>query len=686
MPHATHLSLGLLCAMAVTNAIARPPNYDEAKVAPYTLPDPLAFVDGTRLTSPSQWPKRRAELLALFEDQMYGVIPPPPAALDTRLVESGETLNGRVLRKQIRMRFRADGTGPAIDWIIFLPKHAKGPVPAFIGLNYFGNQEILPDPEIRVTEGWLRDDPKHFIAGHRASEQSRGLSSRPGAPHTWPVEQLAARGYALVTACYGDIAPDDKDAYTNGVFALFPPTTPGVGSNTTALAAWAWGLMRGMDLIEREPAIDAKRVAAIGCSRLGKTALLAGAKDDRFAVVIPNQTGEGGVPLSKRDYGENVSTENDMFPHWFCGNYRKYSDREDALPFDQHMLLACVAPRRLYVSSFPGKWFDPYGEFLSLKAAEPVWTFLGLPGLPAAEWPAEMAPAQGTHLGYHRRPFEHGIAAYDWQCYLAFTDRAFGQAIDWQPETTDLWHGFTRHRFKVDGCVCWVVAPPNPRPGLPWIWCTEWPDAFTQRTGAERLLADGFHYVHMEVGTLCLGSPSALAHMDAFYRHLTAKGLGPKGTLTGVSRGGLYAYRFAAAHPERVVCLYGDAPVCDTKSWPLAAVKGTRDDDGVKILLDLYGFKDEAEARAYAGNPVDSLEPLAKAGIPLIHVIGDADNVVPPETNSSVVEQRYKALGGTIDVFHKPACGHHPHGLDDPSPVVALIEKYTEQWNIENCK
>ncbi len=686
MPRGGRLSSFLFCALLASSAAARPPNYDEAKVAPYALPDPLTFADGTRLAAPDQWPRRRAEILALFEDQMYGVIPPPPAVLRTELLESGETPDGRVIRKQIRMWFREDRTGPAIDWIIFLPKHASGPVPAFIGLNFYGNQEILRDPEIRVTGAWLRDDPKHFIAGHRASEQSRGLSCAPGAGQTWPVATLAARGYALVTACYGDIAPDDKDLYTNGVQVLFPTSVPGAGSNTTALAAWAWGLMRGMDLIGREPAIDARRVAVTGCSRLAKAALLAGAKDERFAVVIPNQTGGGGVPLAKRDYGENVALENKNFPHWFCGNFRKYSDNESALPFDQHMLLAACAPRKLYVSSFPGPWFDPYGEFLSVKAAEPVWRFLGLPGLPAAEWPAEMAPSTGTHLGYHRRPGEHGIASYDWSCYLAFTDRAFNQAVDWQAEKTDTWLGYTRHRFTINGCECRVTVPKNPRPGNPWVWCTEWPDAFTQRTGTEQLLADGFYHLHMQVGTMSLGAPPALANMEAFYARIVEKGLNPKGTLTGVSRGGLYAYRFAAAHPDRVVCIYGDAPVCDFKSWPLGATQGNRDESGVKALLALYGFKDEAEALAYAGNPVDRLEPLARAGIPLIHVIGDADTSVPPASNSALIEQRYKALGGTITVFHKPEGGHHPHGLEDPTPVVELIKSYTTRWDRENCK
>jgi dienelactone hydrolase len=582
----------LLCALLTPSVAARPPNYDEAKVAPYTLPDPLSFADGAKLTSPDQWPRRRAEILSIFETQMYGMIPPPPAVMLAELVESGDTLGGRAVRKQIRMWFREDRTGPKIDWIVFIPKNVSGPVPAFIGLNFYGNQELLPDPAIRVTEAWLRDDKAHFIADHRASDKSRGLSCRPGASQTWPVATLAARGYALVTACYGDIAPDDKDLYTNGVHVLFPPSVPGVGSNTTAIAAWAWGLLRGMDLLEKEPAIDTRRVAVIGCSRLAKTALLAGAKDERFAVVIPNQTGGGGVPLAKRDYGENVSTENKMFPHWFCGNYRQYSDNEAAMPFDQHMLLAACAPRKLYVSSFPGKWFDPYGEFLSVKAAEPVWQFLGLPGLPTAEWPPELSPALGAHLAYHRRPFEHGIATYDWQCYLAFTDRAFSKTIDWHPDSTDVWHGFTRHRFKVDGCESWVVVPKNPRPGNHWVWCTEWPEAFTQRTGTETLLEDGFYFLHMQVGTMSLGSPPALAHMDAFYKHIVGKGLNPKGTLTGVSRGGLYAYRFAAAHPDRVTCIYGDAPVCDP----------------------------------------------------------------------------------------------HPHGLEDPTPVVGLIKTATTRWDSENCK
>ncbi len=251
-----------------------------------------------------------------------------------------------------------------------------------------------------------------------------------------------------------------------------------------------------------------------------------------------------------------------------------------------------------------------------------------------------------------------------------------GEPIDWQPTRTDTWKNFTRYHFTVDGCACWVAAPPKPREGNPWVWCMEFPTAFDNRTGVVPLVEDGFHYVYMSVGNT-FGCPSAQVHLDAFYRHLVEKGLSEKATLIGVSRGGLYAYRFAAAHPERVTCIYGDAPVCDFKSWPGGKGKGRGSAGDWASLIKLYGLNDEAEAMAYKENPVDLLAPLAKANIPLIHVVGDADDVVPVEENTAVIQQRYKALGGAMTVFHKPGCGHHPHGLDDPTPVVKLIQAYT---------
>ena len=243
-------------------------------------------------------------------------------------------------------------------------------------------------------------------------------------------------------------------------------------------------------------------------------------------------------------------------------------------------------------------------------------------------------------------------------------------------ETIDTWHGFKRHRFKIDGCTAWVVEPKTPRPGLPWSWCMEFPDAFTDRCAAPALLEQGFHHVHISVGNT-FGSPDAVKHFNAFHDALTSRGLAKKAVLIGISRGGLYAYRFASEHPERVSVVYGDAAVCDFKSWPGGKGTGKGSTGDWASLIQLYGFKDEAEALAYRGNPIDTLAPLAKAKVVLIHVVGDADDVVPPAENSAIIESRYRALGGVVEVIHKPGVGHHPHGLADPSPVVKFILDHT---------
>lgn len=213
--------------------------------------------------------------------------------------------------------------------------------------------------------------------------------------------------------------------------------------------------------------------------------------------------------------------------------------------------------------------------------------------------------------------------------------------------------------------------------GKPWTWCMEFPDAFTERTGVLQLLEKGFHHVHVVVGNTH-GNPTAIKHCEAFYETVQKGGLAKKGTLIGISRGGLYAYNFAALNPNAVACIYGDAPVCDFKSWPggKGQAKGSASD--WKALMKGYGFRDETEALNYKKNPVDNLEAIAKARIPLIHVVGDADDVVPNSENTTILEERYKALGGTITVIHKAGVGHHPHGLDDPKEVVEFILNATE--------
>jgi hypothetical protein len=186
--------------------------------------------------------------------------------------------------------------------------------------------------------------------------------------------------------------------------------------------------MRGMDMIEQDKRLDARKVILTGCSRLGKAALIAGAFDERFPVVVPVQTGGGGVPLAKRYYGENVKTMTTMFTHWYCKAWNKYADNEQAMPFDQHLLLSCIAPRALLVEGFNEPWFDTKGEFLALKVASPVWKKLGKTGLPDVSWPDNYdTKAIGKYLGYVRRTEQHGFSVYDWMWMTDFADKIFSE-------------------------------------------------------------------------------------------------------------------------------------------------------------------------------------------------------------------------------------------------------------------
>jgi pimeloyl-ACP methyl ester carboxylesterase len=239
-------------------------------------------------------------------------------------------------------------------------------------------------------------------------------------------------------------------------------------------------------------------------------------------------------------------------------------------------------------------------------------------------------------------------------------------------ETVDIWQGYKRHCFVVNGCPAWVVEPREALPGNFWSWCMEFPDAFTERCAAPALLEKGFYHVYINVGNT-FGCPTSVNHFNAFHRFLTSKGLAQKAVLIGLSRGGLYSFRWASENPEKVAVIYADAPVCDFKSWPAGRGMGSGSKDDWTSLLSCYAFKDESEALAYLGNPIDTLAPLAIAKIPLIHVVGDIDMDVPWTENTAIVEARYRKLGGEIVVIHKANVAHHPHGLDDPTPVVDFI-------------
>ncbi|MFO7901334.1 MAG: acetylxylan esterase [Planctomycetota bacterium] len=416
-------ALAILCLMSPA-IVSGQANYDESKVPDYVLPDPLVGSDGRAITDAPSWrTSRRPELLDLFREQMYGHAPGRPGDMSFEQFDHDENaLGGTAIRKQVRVVFSADRDGPAVDVLIYLPKSVQRPVPTFVGLNFRGNHTVHSDPAIRIPTSWMRNDPENGVTDHRASEQSRGVASS-----RWAIEKILGRGYALATAYYGDIDPDFDDGFQNGVHPLFyeqgqsEPKDDEWGS----IAAWAWGLSRVMDYFETDPEIDHEHVAVMGHSRLGKTALWAGAQDERFGIVISNNSGCGGAALSRRRFGETVKRINTSFPHWFCDNFKQYNDNEDALPIDQHMLIALVAPRPVYVASAnEDRWADPRGEFLSVAHAEPVYKLLGTTGFGIDEMPPVNQPVT-RRMGYHVRTGGHNVTDFDWRCYMDFADRHF---------------------------------------------------------------------------------------------------------------------------------------------------------------------------------------------------------------------------------------------------------------------
>jgi len=417
-------------------------NYDESKVPKYTLPDPLVCLDGTKVTDKETWvKKRRAEIVKLFEEHVYGRSPKAPYSIGGRHLEkeSGSPVFGGLgIRRQFLLTAKKTGFKGRrepdvlrLNVLVYLPAKVKGPVPTFLALNFQGNHTIRPDPAIRITKSWVRN--RGGIKNNQATAKTRGAAAR-----RWAIEKILKRGYGLATIYYGDIVPDHKDGLKDGPHRhyLKKGQTQPAADEWGAIAGWAWGLSRVLTLFEmdsrgtspfesKRPSgayVDPKRVIVMGHSRLGKTALWAGAVDLRFAMVISNNSGCGGAALSRRAFGETVKRINTSFPHWFCGNFKKYNDNEGQLPVDQHMLVALIAPRPVYIASAQkDRWADPRGEFLSALHANPVYKLLGTKGLPAKTMPAVNKPVMGR-IGYHIRTGRHDVTDYDWEQYLKFAD------------------------------------------------------------------------------------------------------------------------------------------------------------------------------------------------------------------------------------------------------------------------
>ncbi|MBQ9366443.1 MAG: sulfotransferase [Victivallales bacterium] len=402
-------------------------NYDEAKMPAVELPDILTFKDGSKVTEAAQWPARRKEILDLLSDQEYGFMPQGRADVKAELRESGSAFGGKAIREQVRLTLSRDtGDGvksSKVDVLIYRPAKAQGKVPAFVGLNFYGNHIVAKDEAIFLPDCWLSNSDKYSVKNGVPSEAGRGVYS-----DGWSPELIVDNGFALVTACYNELDPDYPDCFHNGVHPLYQDAewTKPAPNEWATIGAWAWGLSRILDYLETTSWVNPKQVSVIGHSRLGKTALWAGANDERFAIAYSVQSGCGGAALSKRCIGETVDVITNAFPHWFCQNFRQYANAEATLPFDQHFLLALMAPRHVYVSSASeDHWADPKGEFLALAAADKAFNLVGLPGLGTDKMP-EPEDAVGASNGYHIHSGPHAVFAVDWERYIAFAKRQFG--------------------------------------------------------------------------------------------------------------------------------------------------------------------------------------------------------------------------------------------------------------------
>ena len=420
----------MLLPLLFLAAVMPPAIDDEAKVPPYTVPDVLIANDGHKVTTAQEWNEtRRGEVMKLVQDHIYGVTPAAAAPKGAPLIEVVETdknaLEGKATRTQYKVRPNGKD-GLVFDLLLYLPNGAKAPSPLFLGLNFGGNHTTVNDPAVLLPSTWVSKQWADVSSNSRATAKGRGLQAS-----RWQAELLIARGYGLATVYCGDFEPDHLEGWKEGIRAAYASKDPAAvrsDNDWGCIGAWAWGLSRSLDALERNPAVDAKRVAVIGHSRLGKASLWAGAQDTRFAFVVSNESGCGGAALGKRIFGETVGViagyyKGRGFPHWFAPKYVTYAEREDRMPLDQHYVLALIAPRPLYVASaVEDRWADPKGEFLGALYAEPVFKLLGRQGLGVTEPPA-VGVAVGQDLGYHNRAGKHDVTVEDWKHYLDFADR-----------------------------------------------------------------------------------------------------------------------------------------------------------------------------------------------------------------------------------------------------------------------
>ena len=411
-------------ALAMAHAASLAATFPEPAALPAHggLPDPLVLMSGERVKSARDWERRRRpELRALFQHYMYGDLPARPGRMRFETVaEHDDFLGGAGTLRLVRVTCGASDP-TVIDLMVVTPRDARGRVPVFLAMNFCGNHAVSSDPRIPLTRGWLYQSCAGCTDNH-ATEAGRG-----GQAMDWPIADILARGHAFATFCSTDIDSDRGDV-SDGVRATEARRrgeTP-TGADRGTIAAWAWGFHRCVDYLVTDKRVDARRIVAVGHSRNGKTALLAGAMDDRIALAIPHQAGCGGTAPSRGTTGESVERINRAFPHWFNARFKSFTNAPARLPFDQHALVALMAPRPVLLSNAEqDTWANPAGQFEVLKAAEPVYRLLGAGGVDATSMPPNGSLVR-SRLGYYIRPGKHSMTADDWRVFMDFAEAHLG--------------------------------------------------------------------------------------------------------------------------------------------------------------------------------------------------------------------------------------------------------------------
>lgn len=390
----------------------------EKDVPKYDLPDVLRCNDGTNVSSKKDWQnKRRPEIISLFSTYMYGEIPNCVGKSKWKLLkEENDVVGGKAIRKDVRIYPVNGNDSFKFDVQIYLPKTSKiTPAPIFLALSFHPNYTVYNDSTINLSD----------IA---KSNNNEDVSKKGAKSGFWNLESIIERGYGLATFWYQDLVADSQEDFLNGFPSLF--FKKGINypapNEWGAISLWAWQMSEVMNYIVTDHNIDSGKVIVIGHSRLGKAALWAGALDQRIAMVISNNSGCGGAAISRRCFGESIEAINQRFPHWFCGNFKQFDNRERYMPFDQHELIALIAPRPVYIASAEEDWWsDPKGEFLGGINASPVYNLYGLKGLECDSIPPVGTPLQTGHIGYHIRKGKHDMTSYDVLQYLNFADQYF---------------------------------------------------------------------------------------------------------------------------------------------------------------------------------------------------------------------------------------------------------------------